>query len=501
MFMFGVFTAVFIAVTAAFAVGAWAIWESDWIMPGIQVFGFDLSWQSKGDAAEALSAFWAEKEIALDVISPVLDDTGNDGEALNVKPETLGMSFDEEATVELAYEKGRSLENLARAIGFQAPIYSPPVWLFDVNKARANLETLAPQYEVEPVDAGIQIIDGRVVVSPPSDGRRLDVAASVDRLAGHPAQVFATGKLELVTVSVQPSIIDLGNVAERARQLLNTTLSIQAFDPIVGRSVTWDVLPKAWSDWLSIEITDAQQGQLDWTLNADRAKSYLRAHVHTLGSDRYLDWEAVLPAITDAIANQRGEVSLRIYHQEAQHVVQAGETLASIGRTLGIPYPWILEANPGLSDRLSVGQALTIPSPDELLPLPVVENKRIRVSISEQKMWAYESGALKWEWPASTGIDSSPTSPGVFQIQTHESNAYAGNWNLWMPHFMGIYRPVPSSSFMNGFHGFPTRDGANLLWTASLGHQVTYGCILISTTNAAQLYEWAEDGVVVEVER
>ena len=64
-------------------------------------------------------------------------------------------------------------------------------------------------------------------------------------------------------------------------------------------------------------------------------------------------------------------------------------------------------------------------------------------------------GQLKWEWPASTGIDSSPTAPGVFQIQSHEPNAYAGNWDLWMPSFMGIYRPVPTSEFMNGFHGFP----------------------------------------------
>jgi lipoprotein-anchoring transpeptidase ErfK/SrfK len=148
-----------------------------------------------------------------------------------------------------------------------------------------------------------------------------------------------------------------------------------------------------------------------------------------------------------------------------------------------------------------VGQTITIPSPDELLPLPIVENKRVVVSISDQRMWAYENGALKWEWPVSTGIDSSPTAPGIFQVQSHEPNAYASSWDLWMPNFMGIYRPVPSSDFMNGFHGFPTRNGANLLWTNSLGHKVTYGCILLSNDNAPRLYDWAEEGVVVEVQR
>jgi lipoprotein-anchoring transpeptidase ErfK/SrfK len=89
----------------------------------------------------------------------------------------------------------------------------------------------------------------------------------------------------------------------------------------------------------------------------------------------------------------------------------------------------------------------------------------------------------------------------VFQVQTHEPRAYAENWNLWMPNFMGIYRPVPTLGFMNGFHGFPTRNGATLLWTGDLGHPVTYGCILLSSDNAATLYDWAEAGVVVEVRR
>ena len=87
----------------------------------------------------------------------------------------------------------------------------------------------------------------------------------------------------------------------------------------------------------------------------------------------------------------------------------------------------------------------------------------------------------------------------MFQVQTHVPNAYASNWNLWMPHFVGIYRPLPGSDFMNGFHGFPTRDGSALLWTGDLGHPVTYGCLLISTENAIALYDWAEAGVVVEI--
>ncbi|HRV91553.1 MAG TPA: L,D-transpeptidase, partial [Anaerolineae bacterium] len=83
----------------------------------------------------------------------------------------------------------------------------------------------------------------------------------------------------------------------------------------------------------------------------------------------------------------------------------------------------------------------------------------------------------------------------------HETNAYAASWNLWMPDFIGIYRPVPTADFMNGFHGFPSRNGATLLWTNDLGHPVTYGCILVDSKHSGNLFEWAEAGVVVEIEK
>jgi lipoprotein-anchoring transpeptidase ErfK/SrfK len=134
------------------------------------------------------------------------------------------------------------------------------------------------------------------------------------------------------------------------------------------------------------------------------------------------------------------------------------------------------------------------------MPYTVDPDKRIVVSISQQRTKVFENGTLKWDWATSTGISDSPTWPGIYQIISHEPNAYAGNWDLWMPHFMGVYQPIPGSDFTNGFHGFPTRSGWQLLWTNSLGTKVTYGCILLSNENAEALYNWAEEGVVVEIQ-
>jgi LysM repeat protein len=300
-------------------------------------------------------------------------------------------------------------------------------------------------------------------------------------------------------LAVPPAVTDASTVLAEANQLLANPLSIHAYDPITDEPLAWTVAPDVWGTWLSLGIDLADPTQLHWELDTERVQAFLAEQAATLGPDRYLASDEAVAAVRDAISTS-WYVPLRIYHHDRQHVVQSGDTFSKLARDYGIPYPWIQQANPGMGDTLYAGQVLTIPSPDALLPLPVVENKRIVVSLSDQKMWAYENGAVKWEWPVSTGIPSSPTSPGIFQVQTREPNAYASQWNLWMPYFMGIYRPVPTADFMNGFHGFPTRDGSRLLWTGDLGHPVTYGCILVSTENAVALYEWAQEGAVVKVQ-
>ncbi|NTW44855.1 MAG: L,D-transpeptidase, partial [Anaerolineaceae bacterium] len=165
---------------------------------------------------------------------------------------------------------------------------------------------------------------------------------------------------------------------------------------------------------------------------------------------------------------------------------------------VGIPYWKIQEANPGTSIiGIGPGQELTIPSKNDLLPLPVVPGKRVVISISEQHMWIYENRELRSEHVISTGIDRSPTLPGFFQIQTHEINAYASNWDLWMPNFLGIYEAVPG--FMNGIHGLPLLSSGVRLWGNVLGSKASYGCIIMTLDAAEDLYNWAENGVVVEI--
>lgn len=469
------------------AAGGLVLYQSDRILPGVSALGVDLGTLRSADAEAALQQAWRARTIEARTADTVY--------TLDVAE--LGLALDAKATAQAAHAVGRSGGAWQEAL--QALISGwevTPVYRLNEATARQRLQALAEEIDRPAGQPGVQLVNGRAEIVPATPGQALDVGAALATLWANPA-AFAQGQpLPLVVQPVEAVAVDaVPLVAELNRRLVNTLL-VHAFDPVHNEVYDWQVQPAIWASWL--EVT-AEGGNLDWNLLPAQVEAFVQQQSATLPAGQYLDVPAVAAAIIQAIEGESYRADGRVYHRPGEHIVQAGETISSIAYNYGIPYPWILQANPDLGDILSVGQRIIIPSPDDLLPLPVVENKRIVVSIAEQRMWAYENGELRWEWVVSTGIASSPTAPGVFQVQSHEENAYAGNWDLWMPHFLGIYRPAPQVDFMNGFHGFPTRNGTTLLWTGDLGHPVTYGCILLSSDNAALLYEWAEDGVIVEV--
>jgi hypothetical protein len=471
--------------------------QGDRIFPGVAVYGVPVGGLTPSEAALALTDRWQRQVVDL----VVADAAGETTAVWTVPPSELGMMIDGLASAQRAYEIGRSWPSLVNWWQHEQQIDLPPVWRFDRYLPEQYLNRRAAELTLPPVDASLHLIhDGdnapRVEAVSSQMGQQLDVAATLEPLLDNPGGVLLVGQLPLVIVPLTPTLTDVSATVAQANDWLAQSLTITAYDPIRDEQLAWEIGPAQWGRWGRLTVDPATL-TLDWVL----AETAVLHHFDEIlaESNRFLPPDELVTAVDHALDNPPSPVNLRLFHREQQHIVQSGESFAIIGRMHGIPYPWIQEANPGV-EILHPGQTITIPSPDELLPLPVVENKRILVSLSEQRVRVYENGSLKWDWITSTGIDDSPTAPGIFQIQSHEPNAYAANWDLWMPHFMGVYRPVPTSPFMNGFHGFPTQGGSQILWTNSLGRRVTYGCILLSNENAIVLYEWAEPGVVVEIQ-
>ncbi len=365
--------------------------------------------------------------------------------------------------------------------------------------AEGKLRVYAPQLEVAPRNAGARLVDGEVITTPSSVGKTLDIYESAAWLEQHVDEVLSSDQLPLVMTEIEPALTDVTPFVDEVLALMERSLGVTFYDPIADEHLDWKIQPNDIGGWLTLSPDPLDPAKLSWSFDQNAVAESVKAQSNTLEPERYLKSDEIVKGLVDAFLAGGGETHARVWHHPREHVVQSGETLSSIADDYGIPYPWIQAANPELGDSLMAGKSIIIPSQDNLLPLTPIENKRIDISITKQAMVAYEDGKVKWEWPVSTGMAESPTSPGIFQVQSHEPNAYAELWDLWMPHFMGIYRPVPSADFMNGFHGFPSRGGSQILWERNIGHPITYGCILLDTDNAKLLYDWAEEGVVVHI--
>lgn len=454
------------------------------VYPQVTVAGLPLGGLTEVEAASTLRAEWQ---------SVVL----RDGQRTWSLPSAeLGITLDASATAARAYAEGRDQGRWLSGVVGEAVV--APVLAIDVSMARAALNGLAAEFEEPAVNAGVRLVGGRVEPTPPEDGRILDLAGTLARL--REPHALATGELMLVMQHVAPPVTDAGPMVAAAEQLLSQAMDIRLYDPVTGDNAHWTLSPAQWGLWLEAVPDMSQPAGLALSLRDAALAEYLTVQVAAgLDASRFLDIDAVVTSVQANVAAGTPIGYARVYHHDRRHAVQSGESLISIAWDYGVPYPWIQQANGGIQG-VSVGQTITIPSPDNFMEFPVVPDKRIVVSISRQHAWVYEDGQLLWDWVISTGIADSPTWPGIYQIISHDPNAYAANWNLYMPDFMGVYRPIPGSNFTNGFHGFPTRGGSQLLWTNSLGTRVTYGCILLSNQHAELLYNWAEEGVVVEIQ-
>jgi LysM repeat protein len=194
-----------------------------------------------------------------------------------------------------------------------------------------------------------------------------------------------------------------------------------------------------------------------------------------------------------------GTLDLHMTHPLRTAVVEPGDTLVKIGARYGVPPGLIAEVNPGINlNQLHIGQELAIPSQADLTPYPPVPGKKIVISIPDQRMRVYESEQLIWEWAISTGLPDSPTYTGVFQILSKEVNAYASQWDLWMPHFLAVYRA--GGDTYNGIHALPILANGQRLWAGNLGSPASFGCIILGIEEGETLFNWVEIGVITIIE-
>lgn len=460
------------------------------IVPNVSAGEMELSGKTVHEAAAELQAIW-NIENSLEATDGV--------RTWMVKPSAVGLWIDASATALQAYAVAHGQDFLTEAnqmVDVLKKGYTvEPVLIYRSDTARSGLEELAPQVNIPPVDAALYYRNGELFTTPSVRGYALDIDGTLATLDAAPLAIYADGRLPLKMKAVDPRILDAGGALEEAKRLLDSPFSITVYDTVTGEYIQWEVPRETLGTWLTIDSTEAG---IVPSIAPDRTLNFLTEKNTSLGNGRFIDVQEASQQAAQAVREGRS-ITLITRHEPTTYTVQPGDTLIRVGWNTGFPYWKILEKNPDINpDALIPGQVLNIPSKDEMLPLPVISGKRILISISQQRLWTFENGSQTGEYIISTGIDRSPTQPGVFQVRMHDPSAYASLWDLTMPNFIGIYEAWPG--FFNGMHGLPTLSGGQILWANILGRPASYGCIILDLDDAEYLYNWAEEGVVVEIQ-
>ncbi len=196
-----------------------------------------------------------------------------------------------------------------------------------------------------------------------------------------------------------------------------------------------------------------------------------------------------------AVPDYDGEdESVATIEAEDSYTVRPGDTLYQIAQQFGTTVAQLAYLNEITNpSTIYAGQVLTLVSS---MPSPT-GTKRIVVDLSEQHLYAYQGEALQYSFVASSGAAPTYTRAGEFSVQSKIPNAYGSTWDIWMPHWLGIYWAGGSE---NGIHGLPILPSGETLWAGYLGTPISYGCVVLGTDEARVLYDWAEIGTPVTVQ-
>ncbi len=469
------------------------------ILPGVSVAGIGLAGLSAEDAVAALRERWAERTITL-----------RDGQrSWALSPAELGFSIDLEASVQRALQYGREQGGLGAMLGAAlSGINLQPVVDLDTGRMQSSLLRVAAEADVRPRNATLRMQGAVVTSMPAAPGRRVNVSGLALALVAAPTTVIQSGAIDLPIEEIQPLVADASPLVSYAQSLLQNPLSLDAYDPITDVTYTMNIPPAEWGQWLDTQLVEHPTGpRLYLSVLSARVRDYLETQTDTLPDPMTINLSEGIHKLQRAVADGSLKTWVQVHYEPVVHTIARGETAYGISRSSGIPFYLIQQSNPDRDlSALYPGDQIALPSRDLLLPLPPVLNKRIVVDLSDQYLWAYEDGRVVYEWSISSGIRSAPTNTGVFQILSHSELAYGSSYTLcdadscgqWKMHyFMGIYEAVPG--LMNGFHGAVELPNGRYLGGGQVGQPFTYGCIMSQADNAELLYNWAEEGVIVEI--
>jgi len=462
---------------------------ADHIYPHVYALGIPIGGMTTTEAARALEGAAAQLDTGILILT--------DGDQRwSFAWSEAGLRVDAQAMAEEAYRFGREGGIEGQLSVWLHNADTPLRFSYDAEAGRAVLEKVATEASTPPEEATIRLENGQVVIVPGKPGRVMNVSQTLLALTTAKAGLHRV-EVPLTFEIVHPVAPDTTDITAQAEALLTRSITLTAYDVLTDQTLTWTLNREMLATWL--RLTPGPDGKALVDANLYAIRDSLVALAEALGDGRGFRYDEAAQQVFQTFDAGGGTVTLYLTHPQRVYSVQSGDTLTSLSAKFGMPSGLVAEANPGIDyNRLSVGQQIIIPSQDVLTPYMPVPGKRIVVSLAEQRVRVYESGALLYDWPTSTGIDTSPTHRGIFQVLSKTEKAYASQWDLWMPYFIAVY--PAGGGVENGFHELPILANGQRLWAGSLGRPASFGCIILGIPEAETLYNWAEVGVVVVIQ-
>lgn len=255
--------------------------------------------------------------------------------------------------------------------------------------------------------------------------------------------------------------IDFG-AAQNALLALSETVNVPATAEAAGRALDIPVVLARLQENASGELSD------------------LALDLPMIETERLSPAEAVL-------ASYEGPIST--------YIVEPGDELSLIARRYNVSTGDIAALS-GIGDPNLIypGQLLTIPAPGEYAPTaaeappaPSAAGRSILVSISNQRIYAYENGALVHSHLTSTGLPDTPTVLGDYAVYVKHTAADMRGPGYFLP-------AVPYTMYF--YQGYAIHG---TYWHNSFGRPMSHGCVNLPVEEAAWFFDFASVGTMVRV--
>ena len=424
------------------------------VLPGTTVAGNSLGFSNKEEARRIVEEQLQNyEESALAIIV--------DGQSSQRLLSELGLAIDHARTLEDLEERSFSWDG-GNPFVAAGQVFSPEavraVVTIDKDKSLAAIEQLTASQTTPPVDAQLIIEEGIVSVIPESMGQGFDASLVQAMLVNHVAEldpsalVLTSGVLEPTTTA-----LDLETVRRQAEAFVAEPIVLSA----AGKTLR--VKAKEIGTWLTMDSAQPALASVDQAINktiarfAEQVDTKLQAKIVVAG--------------TDFVVNE-GQAGTGIDQAAALQKVQQNILSANPARTLELAVttlePTVKEI--GLAGAPSTGQG-----------------KEIVIVLSEQRLYAWESGTLANTSLVSTGLPGYDTPVGTFATFNHIKDHTMAGPGYYLPH-------VPNSMY---FVGLIALHGA--YWHNDFGQVKSHGCVNLPLDFAEWLFNWTPFGTTVRV--